>query len=444
MLRHGITRACARLAIVGLTAAILSSVGRVAAQTATEAPAQAVASTTVDPTAEQVLRKAADYYQSLKGATADVATRTSLKARGMRQETETFYTLAFERPNKLAVKSTDRGMDTGSAVSDGAKMWVHLPMMGQYSEGDAPTSLNEISENQFLSAVMQYAAVALMLVGDDPYAKLIEDTTSVRHSGQEQIDGVNCDKIEFDQRGSDATLWIEAGDRPVIRRLSPDMSAQMAAQRGMMPDMTLTVNVDFTDWKAQDAVAPSAFAFQPPEGAQKTQNFGMGGAGEGAQTAASDAGHPLVGQPAPAFDLKLADGGTVNLADHKGKDVVMLDFWATWCGPCVKGLPIVSKVAKDYADKGVVFYAVNVQESAEEINAFLQKHGLDIKVPMDAEGNVSTDYKATGIPQTVIIDKNGVVQVVHVGLLQDLETRLPEELQAVLDGKNLSAQPSHR
>src|SRR5690349_4238380 len=83
--------------------------------------------------------------------------------------------------------------------------------------------------------------------------------------------------------------------------------------------------------------------------------------------------HPLDGKPAPAFSLDLLKGGKATLADHKNKNVVILDFWATWCGPCVQAMPIVSEVAKSFADKGVVLYAVNEQEEADAVKAFLEK-----------------------------------------------------------------------
>jgi len=145
----------------------------------------------------------------------------------------------------------------------------------------------------------------------------------------------------------------------------------------------------------------------------------------------------LVGKPAPEFTANLLDGGKIDLASHRGKDVVVLDFWATWCGPCVAALPILSKVTEAYKDKGVVFYAMNQREEAETISAFLKAKKLDVSVALD-EGKIGSLYGVTGIPQSVIIDKNGVVQVVHVGFSPSLEQRLPQELDAVLAGKNLA------
>ena len=111
---------------------------------------------------------------------------------------------------------------------------------------------------------------------------------------------------------------------------------------------------------------------------------------------------------------------------------MILDFWATWCGPCVRALPIVSEVAAAYKDKGVVFYAVNEQEESDAVKKFLAAKKLDIAVAMDAEGEAAKLYKVNGIPQTVIIGKDGKVAVVHVGFSPSMKQMLTKELDALL------------
>jgi thiol-disulfide isomerase/thioredoxin len=131
----------------------------------------------------------------------------------------------------------------------------------------------------------------------------------------------------------------------------------------------------------------------------------------------SDAPLALVGKPAPDFKLDLLDGGQMKLADHKGKNVVILDFWATWCPPCVAELPLIAEVAKARADKGVVFYAIDEEEEPAEVKQFLEKIKLaDLKVPMDKDGAASKAYLVDALPQTVIIGKDGIIKSVHVGL----------------------------
>jgi thiol-disulfide isomerase/thioredoxin len=131
----------------------------------------------------------------------------------------------------------------------------------------------------------------------------------------------------------------------------------------------------------------------------------------------NEAALALMGKPAPDFKMDLLSGGQAKLADHKGKDVVIIDFWATWCPPCVAELPMVADVAKSRADKGVVFYAINEEEEPADIKPFLEEKKLtDLKVALDKDGEVSKAYLVDPLPQVVIIGKDGVVKTVLIGI----------------------------
>ncbi len=151
------------------------------------------------------------------------------------------------------------------------------------------------------------------------------------------------------------------------------------------------------------------------------------------ETEASD----LAGKTAPDFSLDLLGGGTFKLSEHRGKEIVVLDFWATWCGPCVYALPIVTEVTAAYKDKGVVFVAMNQAEDAKTIEKFLADSKLAIAVALDRDAKAGRAYDVQGIPTTVIIDKQGKVQVVHVGASPNLKVKLVKQLDDLLAGKSL-------
>src|SRR5262249_17758575 len=123
---------------------------------------------------------------------------------------------------------------------------------------------------------------------------------------------------------------------------------------------------------------------------------------------------PLVGKPAPDFQLKLLDGTAFRLSDYKGKTVV-LDFWATWCGPCVQAMPVLEETVADFKEQGVKLIAVNMQEDAKTIGRFLERTELHPAVALDADGVAAQKYAVSAIPQTVIIDAEGKVARLFIG-----------------------------
>ena len=145
----------------------------------------------------------------------------------------------------------------------------------------------------------------------------------------------------------------------------------------------------------------------------------------------------LVGYAAPNFQLENLAGNEVSLANHRG-EVVILDFWATWCGPCRQAMPTISDVARKYAGQGVVLYAVNLQEDPDTIRSFINESGLNVNVLLDTDGAVADAYGADAIPQTVLIDQDGTVQAIHVGLTSDLEEQLSSQIEALVSGERLA------
>jgi thiol-disulfide isomerase/thioredoxin len=141
-----------------------------------------------------------------------------------------------------------------------------------------------------------------------------------------------------------------------------------------------------------------------------------------------------VGVAAPAFALPDLEGRPVTLAAHHGRDVVVLDFWATWCGPCVTLFPEVVALEKEFAGRPVVFYAVNVMESADTARRFLAAKDLPLRVLLDEDGAVARRYEVTGIPRTVIIGKDGAVVGVRVGHAADFAETTRRDLESALGG----------
>lgn len=123
---------------------------------------------------------------------------------------------------------------------------------------------------------------------------------------------------------------------------------------------------------------------------------------------------PMVGFEAPDFEIELVDGETFKLSEQRGK-VVLINIWATWCGPCVAEMPEIDQLAKDYEDDLVVI-GVNAGEREQTVIDFVEKNGYGYLFAADMDYHVSGElYPSRGIPYTIVVDPYGVISELHVG-----------------------------
>jgi thiol-disulfide isomerase/thioredoxin len=132
---------------------------------------------------------------------------------------------------------------------------------------------------------------------------------------------------------------------------------------------------------------------------------------------------------APAFDVTTLAGETLSLKDLKGS-VVTLDFWATWCGPCRKELPVIQKISEQFRDENVVFLAASVDADTSKVRPYVKKSELSL--PVAFAQSVGRAYGASSIPTLFLIDAAGMIRYVHVGYHPDLEEVLPLQIRELL------------
>jgi thiol-disulfide isomerase/thioredoxin/small nuclear ribonucleoprotein (snRNP)-like protein len=143
----------------------------------------------------------------------------------------------------------------------------------------------------------------------------------------------------------------------------------------------------------------------------------------------------LVGTPARNFTVELLGGGRTSLRELQGK-IVVLDFWASWCGPCVKAMPEVIAVTDEFADKGVYMIALNQEEQEKLIGAFLISNGLKARVGLDRNAAIARQFGVDAIPQTIVIDQQGLIAGHAIGATPNLGDSLKTLIEELLKPKD--------
>ncbi|MEK7476720.1 MAG: TlpA disulfide reductase family protein [Candidatus Coatesbacteria bacterium] len=194
--------------------------------------------------------------------------------------------------------------------------------------------------------------------------------------------------------------------------------------------LTLVAVSAFALWKSHEPVLLPAPGSSITGGVPRTTGATAGPLK--AQASKQKPGGTASTAPAPEFTLKDTDGKTVSLLDFRGKKVVVIDFWATWCGPCRGTMPLLEKYWKKHQTEQVVVLSINEQESAEKIKSFLSQTGYTFRVLMDSDGAVQSAYRVYGIPTLYVIDKEGNLRMKHVGYRPDLDTYLEATIAPLL------------
>jgi thiol-disulfide isomerase/thioredoxin len=138
----------------------------------------------------------------------------------------------------------------------------------------------------------------------------------------------------------------------------------------------------------------------------------------------------LMAGEAPAFQLP-TDAATVSLEKLRGK-VVYLDFWASWCSPCRKSFPWMNEIQSKFKDKGLVVIAVNLDKSKDKADDFLKEFERNFVVAYDPEGKTAENYKVMGMPSSYLIDRNGHLQLTHIGFKESDTDKLEATIRELL------------
>jgi thiol-disulfide isomerase/thioredoxin len=355
--------------------------------------------------ASRALERVAERYRTLTSYRLEGQGVNEVGSATEKRQQVTSMRFLVHRPGRFAsMIRTPEGVQR--MATDGDSLWTAVPAIGQYMVRPV-SAIRATPEGAQFDRQIDPAA---------EYAQLLTTVTAVRSLGPDTVHTatgvVRCERYALTlpppaaggPEGvtvSPRVLWVDPVSRMVL--LDSLRVEQQHPQMGRVYSTSVTrLVVAEPDAKLPD----TAFRGPGEDGLRRVRRF--------SQPSAEHAS--MERRPAIDFTLEtLADGSPVTLSSLKGK-VVLLDFWATWCGPCRRWLPIVAQAMRAHAKDGLVVYAVNVREDEDKVRAYLEKQKLDVPVLMDLSGKVGSLYRANSIPLTVIVDRNGDVAKVMVGL----------------------------
>ena len=369
-----------------------------------------------DQLARKALERVAERYRTLKGYRLEGATSNTVSTRTEKNETGNRIRFLVQRPGRLTSEVRDSQYTT-RLVANGESLWTAIPELDQYMAQPLAPLLAGADSAQLKGQLDPLSGYTHLLDGITRVQTLPRDTVRTARGV------VKCDRYALSRAAADSTapgvtihprvVWVDPASRLVL--LDSSRVDQTHPQLGPVSAVSM---MRLVVAEADPTVAADAFVFKPDDGMRRVRRFMQ----------RSPEHEALEGQPATDFTLEtLAGSKPVKLSELKGR-VVVLDFWATWCGPCRRWLPIVEQASRDYASKGLAVFAVNERETDSKVRSYLDQQKLDLPVLMDRSGTVGSIYRASSIPLTVVVGKDGFVLRVMVGLheAEDLKDVLHE------------------
>ncbi len=378
------------------------------------------------PDPKEIVTEAMAYVAALDSLTVEISVAMRAQVDGREQSVDLKTDVALRGADDLYFH-VNSGASEAEVYSTSEKHFIHVISDKEYVE-----------EEPFLTRTELLGMVAggAMRMGTQWFSRfvhrqegLLDEYGEAEYLGKEELvlnggEAVDCHHLKLASPQSAVELWLEASERPFLHKLVMDVTGAFFQTKEQQESNSVTIELVTSAWQPGVQLDDARFAFVPPEGVKRMPSKD--------ERATQEPQDPLLGKEAPAIELDLLDGGKMNLANHKGKEVVILDFWATWCSPCRMAMPIIAQVASEYKDKGVVLYAVNQREDEAKIRSFLESSKLSLNVALDKDSKAGAAYRVSGIPRMVIVGKDGIVHAGHSGMSPTLKTDLKRELDEIL------------
>lgn len=363
--------------------------------------------------AQAVLDQVRKAYSDLKSLRLEGTLKSSFDSGKEKRQQEQKFTASYQAPNQFRHELADQ-LIVGSSEN---ALFAYNARSNTFLMADAPDPQAPLKDipSPVPSILMQQNPSLFMAIEKNPLSGWTDGISSVEKAQDTDVDGKSFTTLKMQGRGNITYTMLIDPQTHLIRRITADLSGAIS-KRGDSDMKSAEYVIDYTTSEKDAQFPDNHFAWLAPQGAQDV--------GQGQQAAAkpSDAAQ---NRPAPDFTLTSLDGEQVKLSDLRGQ-VVVLDFWASWCPPCREALPHLAKLYQEESE-GVKVLAINMGESSEAARSFVQAASLGrLTVLLDEDKSVAEKYGITAIPTTVIVGPDGNIQRTFVGVGQDTFSQVAE------------------
>ncbi len=353
----------------------------------------------IDEKANVLFATASASYKALTSfSELIVVTATVPNEKPSVRRTRVFY----QRPSKaLVLMSDDEG--TSIIAADGKTLSMTVPQVkGKYMQRALPEPVNPVDV-----ALQRTGSVGpgldMWLSGEDLLAQVRPSISSLKMGVAEQLEGTDVESavLTLKGRSGPVTLTFSFGKNDhLLRRLLMERTAQGPDGK----EAKVTIAEAHTEVKPNDTIAPASLKFTPPMGYKKVESLEPPTYDE----------KLVVGGAPYAINAKDLSGKALNFAQYKGK-VVLLDFWATWCGPCMMEMPNVEAAYKKYKAQGFEIVGISSDESKNDLQKVVKGRNLGWRMIFDgAEGPINAKYKVVAIPTSFLIGRDGKIAAINL------------------------------
>lgn len=356
----------------------------------------------------------------------DVTSRWTYSGAGRQTQGTNLYHVAVRKGGKYRIEagSVEQGKGQYICASDGGQIVrLHKPAK-YYSQQQASASQDDLQHDALTLQTVSGSGVDL-LIRPQMRAQLIAQISTIRLVGKETLDGQQVTHMQLaliDKRRID--VWFTTEDIPMLLQLSTTETIPINDQQEVQLVTTSTF-----EWEVGGPLPPNTFSVDIPADTRRVDNL-LAALREGDI-------QDLLGKQAPLIELDNLKGRTIRLTDYRGRKVIVLIFWASWCAPSTNRMDTLNAFVAEAEENGAVVLAINLGETVSQVKECVKEHGYRGTVLLDPETRALDKYRFGELPMTILIGRDGTVQSFHSGSTPEVRQQIREDTAALLKGQHL-------